>query len=201
MFEKDILNEILWVRHFNWGLERDILSETFWSAFFGPIVPSKASFLRVLRYVFAHNVLENSAVWKKEGGTTLIKLQQSTCAKVQPSLVSTLESTFTVQVCTNEKQHRVQQCIELRIDSWPIQDSFQLGVNFKYFCAKVLSLVNLPLQSDQYFFPPVGLGKKVLSSSANTTTIQCDKNPSYAFSHKMRICYITALQKDTTESL
>ena len=32
------------------------------------------------------------------------------------------------------------------------QESFQLGVNFKYFCAKVLSLVNLPLQSDQYFF-------------------------------------------------
>ena len=159
MFEKDILNETLWVRHFNWGLERDILSETFWSAFLGPLVPSNASFLRVLRYVFAHNVLENSAVWKKEGGTTLIKLQQSTCAKVQPSLVSTLESTFTVQVCSNEKQHRVQQCIELSIDSWPIQDSFQLGVNFKYFCAKVLSLVNLPLQSDQYFFPPVGLGQ------------------------------------------
>ena len=100
--------DIIWVRHFNWGLEGDILSETFWSAFFGPLVPSKASFLGVLRYVFAHNVLENSAVWKKEGGTTLIKLQQSTCAKVQPSLVSTLESTFAVQVCTNEKQHRVQ---------------------------------------------------------------------------------------------
>ena len=145
--------------------------------FFGPLVPSKASFLRVLRYVFAHNVLENSAVWKKEGGTTLIKLQQSTCAKVQPSLVSTLESTFTVQVCTNEKQHRVQQCIELRIDSWPIRESFQLGVNFKYFCAKVLSLVNLPLQSDQYFFPPVGLGGRFLVlqlilQPSNATKIQ-----------------------------
>ena len=201
MIEKDILNETLWVRHFNWGLERDILSETFWSAFFGAIITLQSLFFGSAQVCFCSQCTREQRGVKKEGGTTLIKLQQSTCAKVQPSLVSTLESTFTVQVCTNEKQHRVQQCIELRIDSWPIQDSFQLGVNFKYFCAKVLSLVNLPLQSDQYFFPPVGLGKKVLSSSANTTTIQCDKNPSYAFSHKMRICYITALQKDTTESL
>ena len=50
-------------------------------------------------YVFTHNVLENTGV-KKGGGTTLIKLQQSTCAKVQlsevVSLGSTLESTITV---------------------------------------------------------------------------------------------------------